>query len=117
MCKRFKELMREDARLTILRQLAASPKGMDYVALLNAVALNNVLVAKLIKQLASDGFLIGDLKANSFLEITPSGVAEYYRLQSLYIRDVHDLKMRRMSVIISIISLVISLIALVPQFL
>lgn len=109
--------LKEDVRLVIMQCLVDHPTGIQYAALLNKVALHDIFMGKLIKQLCHDGWIDGSPRSDETLYITPRGAAEYYKLQSVRNREIIDHKMRMTSIGISILSLIISIIAIVVKFL
>ena len=70
-----------DVRYRILKTLVNNNGKMDYVVLLNSVARKKPLLPKVVSYLRFSGFISGELRADTSVEILDKGMEEYYRLQ------------------------------------
>jgi predicted transcriptional regulator len=95
--------------------MANSPKGIQCSDLLNAVALDDALLKKLIDQMCSDGWIDGRTGSNQRLYITPRGAAEYYNLRQIRNREELDGKLNRRAFYVSLAAIFISVCALIAQ--
>lgn len=107
--------IQEDPRLLIMRCMANSPKGIQYSDLLNAVALNDTLMKKLIDQMCADGWIDGKTGAGQRLYITPRGTSEYYNLRQVRNREELDGRLNRRAFYVSLAAIFISICALIAQ--